>query len=95
MLDFEHPNTQLATIDEFTVARIERLWEAWLRTCTPEQRSKHRFHRNVIQREPGLEQIRLATVYVLLARHDAQLGRAMSPRESTRDHRVDAAGGCL
>lgn len=74
MLDFEHPNNhQVATIDEFTVARIHRLWEKWLQLSAPEQRSKHQFHRNVICRETGLEGIRLATVYVLLARHDAQL----------------------
>ena len=85
MLDFEHPSHhqatthQAATLDEFTVARIERLWERWLRTSPPEQRNKHRFHQNVIKRETGLERVRLATVYVLLARYDATLSSQLSP----------------
>ncbi len=80
MLDFEHPNThQITDIDEFTVARIHRLWEDWLRISPPERRSKHQFHRRVICQEPGLAGIRLATIYVLLARHDALLTPELSP----------------
>lgn len=74
MLDIEQPNQhQLATLDEFTIARIERLWNEWLENHPAEQPSKHQFHRRIISHEPGLQQIRLATVYVLLARHNAQL----------------------
>ena len=84
VLNFEHPDShqvtshqatshQVTNIDEFTVARIHRLWERWLQDTAPEQRSKHLFHRTVISAAPGLEGIRLATVYVLLARHDARL----------------------
>ncbi len=74
MPDFEHPKGhQITTIDEFTIARIHRLWKQWLNSSPPERRTKHQFHRNVISREPGLGSIRLATVYVVLARHDAEI----------------------
>ena len=83
MLNFEHPDRhqvtshdltshQATNIDEFTVARIHRLWVKWLQNTATDQRSKHLFHRTVISETPGLEGIRLATVYVLLARHDAR-----------------------
>ena len=75
MLNFGHSNRHnIAKIDEFTVARISRLWESWLRQDRPERRNKHQFHRRVIARQPGLERVSLATVYVVLARHDARLG---------------------
>lgn len=80
MLDIEHPKRhQVSTIDEFTAARIHRLWGHWLRESPPERRNKHQFHRRVICKEPGLERIRLATVYVLLARYDAQSIGELSP----------------
>ncbi len=85
MLDFDPPNNhqatthQAVTIDEFTVARIQRLWKDWVRNSPPEQRNKHRFHQNVIKRATGLQQVRLATVYVLLARYDASLSAQLSP----------------
>ena len=63
---------QIATIDEFSVARINRLWNNWLHTNPTNSRSKHEFYRSEICSTPGLQSIRLATVYVLLARLDAK-----------------------
>lgn len=85
VLDFAHADNQdtnihqATTLDEFTVARVQRLWEDWLRTSPPEERNKHRFHQNVVKRTTGLEGVRLATVYVLLARYDATLASRLSP----------------
>jgi len=70
---------QAATLDEFTVARIHRLWEEWTRTRPLEEHNKHRFHQHVIKSASGLNRVRLATVYVLLARYDATLSNQLSP----------------
>ena len=70
----KHPQNQhqIATIDEFSVARIYRLWGNWLGAEMNEGNGKLAFYRNIIAKTTGLENIRLATVYVLLARLDAQ-----------------------
>lgn len=70
---------QATMLDEFTVARIHRLWEEWLRARPPEEHNKHHFHQRVIKATTGLEYVRLATVYVLLARYDAALSAELSP----------------
>jgi len=62
---------QIDTIDEFSIARIYRLWENWIDTGSPESPKKLRFYRQVVASAPRLGYIRLATVYVLLARLDA------------------------
>jgi len=80
VLEFEHPNRhQIAAVDEFTVARIHRLWEDWLRASPPERRNKHQFYRQVIRQDSQLAELQLATVYVLLARMDAHYADQMSP----------------
>ena len=73
------PSHQATTLDEFTVARIHRLWEDWLRLKPTENGNKHHFHQKVIKATAGLEYVRLATIYVLLARYDAALSAELSP----------------
>jgi len=67
---------QIETIDEFTVARIYQLWDQWLLANLQNGKSKHEFYRDAINGTTGLEDIKLATVYVLLARLDAAECRA-------------------
>ena len=59
---------QIKTIDEFTVARIGRLWEQWSQADRRNGSNKHKFYRQVVNKATGLANVRLATVYVLLAR---------------------------
>jgi len=77
--EHQKPSHQATTLDEFTVARIHRLWEEWTRTRPLEEHNKHRFHQHVIKSTSGLNRIRLATIYVLLARYDAALSDQLSP----------------
>ena len=65
---------EVRAVDEFTSARIQRLWTDWLSERASQPSSKLRFHGEVIRHQPTLAHIRLATVYVVLARNDARLG---------------------
>jgi len=78
----KHENRhQIETIDEFTVARIYRLWDDWLIACLPENPRKLEFYRQVVATASGLGSIKLATVYILLARLDA--ARRQDAREES------------
>ncbi len=77
--DHQTPSHQATTLDEFTIARIHRLWDEWTRTRPHEDHNKHHFHQHVIKSTSGLKGVRLATVYVLLARYDAGLSGQLSP----------------
>lgn|GEM_PF-6153033 len=62
---------QSEIIDEFTVARICRLWLQWPKADRLDGSSKHQFYRQVVSQTTGLTNVRLATVYVVLARMEA------------------------
>jgi len=70
---------QILTIDEFSAVRVHRLWDDWLSSHPPGGGAKHEFYRTIVSKTQGLDHVRLAAVYVMLARLDAQQASTLFP----------------